>query len=94
MPLGACPVLKVGEEVFCQTKAIEAYLGLVEFHYTIWIDRIKLVFVWKFSAKKFGYVSEDPVDQLKAEMYMETQQVIQNHRIFFLFTEIRVIKTF
>ena len=45
MPLGACPVLKVGEEVFCQTKAIEAYLGLVEFHYTIWIDRIKLAFV-------------------------------------------------
>ena len=41
MPLGACPVLKVGEEVFCQTKAIEVYLGLVEFHYTILIDRIK-----------------------------------------------------
>jgi len=53
MPLGACPVLKVGDEVFCQTKAIEAYL-----------------------AKKFGYLSEDPVDQLKAEMYMETQQEI------------------
>merc|ERR1712227_590047 len=26
--------------------------------------------------KKFGYLSEDPVDQLKAEMYMETQQEI------------------
>merc|ERR1712227_616775 len=35
LPLGACPVLKVGDEAFCQTKAIEAYLGLVEIHYTI-----------------------------------------------------------
>ena len=45
-----------------------------------------------FSAKKFGYLSEDPVDQLKAEMYMETQQVICDYHIYFPFTEVIIIK--